>query len=81
MAEDLQSVRESRHPADVLSLLPGMIFGLVAAIGLVATYTPMDLDLRWIGPAVLVALGLVGLAVAASWQRPRGSNPEPTDNP
>jgi hypothetical protein len=48
-----------RHRFDTLSFVFGLLFVLVALIGLTDLVELTWFDLRWIGPAVLVGLGLV----------------------
>jgi hypothetical protein len=48
-----------RHRFDALSFVFGLLFVLVAVLGLTDLVEMTWLDLRWIGPAVLVGLGLV----------------------
>lgn len=48
-----------RHRFDILSFVFGLLFVLVAFVGLTDLVELTWLDLRWIGPAVLVGLGLV----------------------
>ena len=50
-----------RHPFDALSLVFGLIFGAVAA---------QIIDPRWLGPAILVIIGLVLLLPRRSRQKP-----------
>ena len=58
-----------RHPFDALSLVFGLIFGAVAALAFVG---PADqiIDPRWLGPAILVIIGLVLLLPRRSRQKP-----------
>lgn len=48
-----------RHRFDILSFVFGLLFVLVALVGLTDLVQLTWLDLRWIAPAVLVGLGLV----------------------
>jgi hypothetical protein len=48
-----------RHPFDALSFIFGLLFIVVAMLGLTDLVELTWFDLRWIAPAVLVALGLV----------------------
>lgn len=50
-----------RHPFDALSLVLGVIFAAVAALAFVGP-TDQIIDPRWVGPAILVIIGLVLLA-------------------
>jgi hypothetical protein len=52
----------SRHPADLLSLVSGMLvlaFGLVLLTGSIG-----EVPMQWVGPAVAIGLGLVVLVAA-----------------
>ena len=52
----------TRHPADLLSLVAGLVvlgFGLVLLTGSVG-----DLPLEWVGPAVAIGLGALILFAA-----------------
>ncbi|MDP9101427.1 MAG: hypothetical protein M3N21_04685 [Actinomycetota bacterium] len=51
----------SRHRRDLLSLVSGLFFVLVGGLYLLGDAANVELDLRWIAPAVLIALGCVGL--------------------
>jgi hypothetical protein len=53
-----------RHPFDPLSFIFGLLFVIVAVLGLTDLVELTWLDLRWIAPAVLVALGLVLVVTA-----------------
>jgi branched-subunit amino acid permease len=58
------------HPFDAVAFVFGAIFVTVATVGLtdVATFTLTDL--RWLGPAALVLVGIV-LTVSAARRDPR----------
>lgn len=51
-----------RHDTDFVSLVAGVLFLGVAVTYLVAAGADYDVDLRWFGPALLIGLGLAGLA-------------------
>jgi hypothetical protein len=53
-----------RHAFDPLSFTFGALFLAVAAAGLTGPWSVRDLDLAWLGPAVLVLLGIVVLLTA-----------------
>jgi len=53
-----------RHDLDLLSLIAGAVFLVVALSHLVGAATGEQLDLAWLAPAVLVGLGVAGLAGA-----------------
>lgn len=50
-----------RHETDSVSLAAGLLFLVVAAVHIAARSTGTDLNLRWMVPAVLVLLGVLGL--------------------
>jgi hypothetical protein len=50
-----------RHEKDAVSLMAGLLVLLAGALYLLADLTPLDMDGRWIGPAVLLAVGAAGL--------------------
>jgi hypothetical protein len=60
-----------RHPFDVLSLIFGLVFTVIAALSLAGALPLENLDLRLIAPALLVLFGLV-LVVGAGVPRRRG---------
>ncbi len=51
----------SRHDRDGLSLMGGLLLVLVAVLFLVDDVAGLDVDGRWVAPAVLVVVGLAGL--------------------
>ena len=53
-----------RHPLDVLSLVLGLALLAVAGTVLLHDLTSTELDLRWLGPALLIAAGVAGLAAS-----------------
>lgn len=63
-----------RHDLDVLSLVSGAVF-VVAAVLYIASIDA-SLDLRWIVPAALVAIGAAGLYGALRGQTPDDGGPE-----
>ena len=67
-----------RHELDVLSLVAGLVFVVVAVSHLVTQATDADLDGRWIAPLVLIALGVAGLVGALRSGR-RGELAAPED--
>ena len=60
----------SRHDLDPVSLMGGLLMVLVAGVFLLGDLTSLAIDGRWIGPAVLICVGAVGLL---STLRGRGS--------
>jgi putative Mn2+ efflux pump MntP len=59
------------HPFDAVSFVFGVIFTAVAVVGLTDVATLSLVDLRWIGPAVLVIVGIVLVVSAARRDEPR----------
>jgi uncharacterized membrane protein len=58
----------SRHPADLLSLVAGL---LVLGLGLLLLSGGVgDIPMEWVGPAVAIGLGVV-IVVAARPNRPQ----------
>lgn len=56
---------DRRHPLDVLSLLLGLALLAVAGTYLLTDATSTALDLRWLGPVLLIGTGVAGLAASA----------------
>lgn len=53
-----------RHDLDLVSLITGVVFALVAAAHLVGAATGDSLDPLWLAPVLLIGLGVAGLAGA-----------------
>jgi hypothetical protein len=53
-----------RHDLDLVSLICGIVFAVVAAAHLVAASTGEQVELVWLAPVLLVGLGVAGLAGA-----------------
>lgn len=68
-----------KHSFDPLSLIFALLFGGVAVMAFVGP-TERLVDPRWIGPALLVLLGLM-LLVPSQRARKRNRPPEPADSP
>jgi hypothetical protein len=66
-----------RHDLDLVSLITGVVFALVAVAHLVGAATGDSLDPLWLAPALLIGLGVAGLAGAL---RSGGRTDEPTDD-
>jgi len=62
-----------RHPLDLLSLLFGLVFTAVAVIGLTDLLTLTVIDVRWIGPGLLVAFGVTLVLTAGRSREPQGA--------
>ena len=64
------------HRFDLIAFVFGALFAAVGVIGLTETALLTLADLRWIGPAVLVLLG-VALVVSAARREPRVEATDP----
>jgi hypothetical protein len=67
----------TRHPADLLSLLAGLLtlgFGLVLLSGGIG-----DLPMEWVGPAVAIGLGALILFAARPAHEGNEEEPASTD--
>ncbi len=64
----------SRHERDAVSLMGGLLLVLVALGALVDDLTPVRVDVAWVLPGLLVAIGVVGL-LATTRRRPRDDDP------
>ena len=60
-----------RHDLDLLSLIAGAVFALVALASLVGAATDESVDLGWLAPVVLIGLGIAGLTGALRSGRTR----------
>lgn len=58
-----------RHPTDLLSLLPGLLFVTIATVALAGGLTVDLLSADWVWPSVLIALGVLVLASAGLGRR------------
>jgi hypothetical protein len=56
--------RTGRHPADPFSLVMGLLFLALGGFYLLHDLSGPDVDLRWVGPAALIAIGVAGLAAS-----------------
>ena len=56
--------RTPLHQADAFSLVMGLLFMALGGFYLVHDLTGPDVDLRWVGPAALIAIGVAGLAAS-----------------
>ena len=61
-----------RHAFDLTSFLFGSVLGAAAVGFLLADQLSWDVDGRWVLPAALILLGVVGIAGAFSGLRPNG---------
>ena len=57
------------HERDALSLMGGLLLLLVGGLFLLEDLTTLDVDGRWFGPGVLIAVGLAGLAASLRTSR------------
>ncbi len=53
-----------RHPADLASLIAGLLLMAVGGAYLLSRVTNLYLDARWVAPVVLIGVGLAGLTGA-----------------
>lgn len=53
-----------RHDLDLVSLIAGALFALVAVTHLVGAATGDHVEIAWLAPVLLVGLGVAGLAGA-----------------
>jgi hypothetical protein len=63
-SSDIFPQRIQRHRADAFSLVTGLLFMALAGFYVVHDLTGPNVDLRWVGPAALIAIGLAGLAAS-----------------
>jgi hypothetical protein len=70
-----------RHEKDAVSLVAGLLFLVVAAVQIVASSTDTDLNPRWILPADLVLLGVLGLRGAVRYPRRGAGEPAAAEAP
>ena len=64
----------SRHDLDGVSLMGGLLLLLIGGLFLLDDLSGVSVDGRWVGPAVLIAVGLAGLS--SSLRRTRSSAAE-----
>ena len=64
-----------RHDLDLVSLIAGVVFVLVAVVHVVGVATDDALDPMWIAPVLLVGLGVAGLAGALRGARDEQPGP------
>jgi hypothetical protein len=69
---DVTSVRRGvRHQTDAFSLVTGLLFLALGGFYLMHDLTGPEVDLRWVGPAALIAIGFAGLAASVRRRPPR----------
>ncbi|MDX1657675.1 MAG: hypothetical protein R3343_02535 [Nitriliruptorales bacterium] len=61
-------LQAERHSTDALSLIFGLLFLTIAALGLAGELRPIVIEGDWIGPVVLIG---IGIALIASIRRDR----------
>jgi hypothetical protein len=67
----------SRHPADLLSLVVGL---LVLGLGLLLLSGGLgDIPMEWVGPAVAIGLGVVIVLAARPNRAPHDDAPAPKE--
>ncbi|MDT7539856.1 MAG: hypothetical protein QOI82_3441 [Actinomycetota bacterium] len=68
MADDKDDTTEvrrvGRHQPDAFSLVMGLLFLALGGLYLAHDVSGPDLDLRWVGPAALIAIGVAGLTAS-----------------
>lgn len=60
-----------RHGRDAMSLVLGLVLLAVAGLFLLVDLTDRSPDLRWVGPVLLIGIGIAGLAAAVRRREPR----------
>jgi hypothetical protein len=68
-----------RHDLDLTSLICGVVFLLVAGTHLVAAASGEQVELVWLFPALLIGLGVAGLAGALR-SKGRTDDPAPVED-
>lgn len=53
-----------QHETDWFSLAAGLLFTVLGVVLAISAATDWELDGRWIGPAILIALGAGGVAAS-----------------
>jgi len=59
------------HDRDAVSLMGGLLLVLVAGLFLLHDLTAVDLDARWVAPAVLITVGGAGVLASLRSRGPR----------
>ena len=59
------------HQPDAFSLVMGLLFLALGGLYLAHDLSGPDVDLRWVGPAALIAIGVAGLAASVRRRPPR----------
>ena len=66
---------------DAVSLVSGLLFVGIAGLFLIGDLTEVQLELRWIAPALLIASGLLGLLASVRRSRQGTNAPPPFAGP
>ena len=66
----------TRHPIDWISLVAGLVFAVVAVSHLVGAATDSTVELGWLVPVALIALGVAGLAGTLRGRGTEGTSPQ-----
>jgi hypothetical protein len=61
----------NRHPRDAVSLILGLLLMAIAGVFLLTDATDVNLDARWVWPAVFIGIGMIGLAASVRRRQPR----------
>ena len=56
--------RSERHPRDAVSLVLGLLVTVGALMFLITDVTGHAFDLRWVAPAALITIGVLGLTAS-----------------
>jgi hypothetical protein len=60
-----------RHPRDAVSLILGLLLVAIAGGFLLTDATDVNLDAHWVWPAVLIGIGMIGLAASVGRRQSR----------
>ena len=59
-----------RHDRDVVSLVLGLLLVAVGGVFLLVDLSERSYDLRWVGPAGLIVIGVLGLLASVRRREP-----------
>ncbi len=51
-----------RHPLDLVSLVPGLLFVVVGIVSLTGALDVLRIDYMWVWPAIAIVVGIILLA-------------------
>lgn len=71
---------DERHELDPIALLAGLAFASIAAVQLLDIADWLEVDQRWLWPALLIGLGLFGLIAALRPDPPAPEGDEPAQD-